>query len=133
MNPVKILKWTASILTILLFVDMAKSQEIKVDNINKNCEWRATAIDSIVAKIKSNCEQTSQWVNVHNNPINPKERISFLNNDFATEEFLMSCEVKCADFTIDGGFHLGIIDIGLEKNDMDRCLQAIRSSQRQNF
>jgi hypothetical protein len=61
------------------------------------------------------------------------ERISFLNSEFSTKAFSMSCEVKCADFAIEGGFHFGVIDIGLEKKDKDRCIKAIRSGRRRNF
>lgn len=122
-----------TLLTILLFWSGAKSQEIKVDNINKNCKCKATAIDSIITQIKTNNGQSIESSKVHNNPVSPKERISFLNNDFSTKDFLLSCEVKCSDFAIEGGFHFGVIDIGLEKKDKAKCLKAIKSSLRQNF
>jgi hypothetical protein len=124
---------SAILLITLMFYTLARSQDVKIKNINEKCKCRATLLDSIVTQLKSNSTQLTDNTYIRNNPVDVKERIDFLNSDFGTKSFARACEVRCADFTVENKFHFGIIDMGIQANDKNKCLQAIKSSLRYNF
>ncbi len=111
----------------------ANSQDVERKEVNAGCNCKATLLDSIITQVKKNSVPQISTTQIQSNHVGVKDRIEFLNTDFATKAFSKACEVKCTDFRVGDEFHLGIIDIGIQTNDKNKCLNIIKKSQRRNF
>lgn len=88
--------------------------------------------DSVLIELKRGMQQPINDQLVMNK-VDPKERIDFLNRDFNTSAFSNACEVRSVDVRVGDELYFGIIDIGMRKEQKERCVRAVKAAHRQNF